>query len=150
MTGKRAPLQTSARLNFGGKKRAADPCPASCQAKRGFSLLEVMIALAIAGIALVSLLSLGTRSIGVHERLQRITQATLLAQQKMAETEASVQISRQDLNADEGIFDDPFSMYNWRLEYSETPLPSVRMITVTVVWGDEDKNEAVAIDSFVF
>ena len=116
----------------------------------GFSLLEVMIALAIVSIALVSLLALGNRSIGVHERLQRITQATLLAQHKMAETESSSQNGQQEFNDEEGIFNEPFGIYRWRLEYSGTPLPSVQMVTVTVSWGDEDKNELVSIDSFVF
>ena len=37
----------------------------------GFTLLEVMIALAIVAIALVSLLGLANRSIAVQERLQR-------------------------------------------------------------------------------
>ena len=116
----------------------------------GFSLLEVMIALAIASIALVSLLSLGTRSIGVHERLQRMTQATLLAQHKMAETEVSVQSGNRGFDAEKGSFAKPFEMYNWRLDYSDTLLPSVKMVTVTVVWGDEEENESVSIDSFVF
>lgn len=109
-----------------------------------------MIALAIVSIALVSLLSLGNRSIGVHERLQRITQATLLAQHKMAEEEATGQKARQGFDNEEGRFDEPFNMYRWRLDYSETPLPSVKMVTVTVVWGDEDENESVEINSFVF
>ena len=115
--------------------------------RSGFSLLEVMIALAIVSIALMSLLSLGNRSIGVHDRLQRITQATLLAQHKMAETETAGTGQSQ---ATAGIFAEPFEMYRWRLEYTGTPLPSVTQVTVTVAWGDEDRNEAVSIDSFVF
>jgi len=63
-------------------------CPKKSQ-RGGFTLLEIMIALAIVSIAMVSLLSLANRSIGVHDRLQRITAATLLAQGKMAETELS-------------------------------------------------------------
>jgi len=116
-------------------------------ATSGFSLLEVMIALAIVSIALMSLLSLGNRSIGVNERLQRVTQATLLAQHKMAETETAGSGQSQ---ATAGVFDEPFEMYRWRLEYTGTPLPSVTQVTVTVAWGDEEKNEAVSIDSFVF
>ncbi|PLX78215.1 MAG: type II secretion system protein GspI, partial [Desulfuromonas sp.] len=103
----------------------------------GFSLLEVMIALAIVSIALMSLLSLGNRSIGVNDRLQRVTQATLLAQHKMAETETAGTGQGQ---ATAGVFDEPFEMYRWRLEYTGTPLPSVSQVTVTVAWGDEEKN----------
>lgn len=48
----------------------------------GFTLLEVMIALAIVGIALVTLIGLETRTVQLAERQQRVTQATLLAQGK--------------------------------------------------------------------
>ncbi len=124
--------------------------PGDRRSTSGFTLLEVMIALAIVSIALVSLLALGNRSIGVHDRLQKITQATLLAQHKMAEIEASSSNSQQNFNEEEGVFSEPFGIYRWSLEYSGTPLPSVRMVTVTVRWGDEENNELVSIDSFVF
>ncbi len=111
--------------------------------ERGFTLLEVMIALAIISIALVSMLALANRSISVHDRLQRMTQATLLAQSKMAEVE-----SAEVGDADQGSFDEPFENYRWRVQYSDTPLPSVTMVTVSVDWGDAD--EAVTLDSFIF
>ena len=55
------------------------------QCNKGFSLLEVMIALAIVAIALVSLLGLSNRSILVQDKIQRLTQATMLAQQLMSQ-----------------------------------------------------------------
>jgi general secretion pathway protein I len=117
---------------------------------RGFTLLEIMIALAIVSIAMISLLALANRSIAVHDRLQRITQATLLAQQKMVETEVSSRAGTLE-NADtEGVFSDPYAAYRWQLTYSATPLPSVRMVTVTVLWGDEERNEMVDLTSFLF
>ena len=118
--------------------------------RRGFTLLEIMIALAIVSIAMVSLLALANRSIGVHDRLQRITQATLLAQQKMAETEVNARGGTLQATDSEGGFDDPYSAYRWQVTYADTPLPSVRMVTVTVLWGDEERNELVDITSFLF
>jgi general secretion pathway protein I len=117
---------------------------------RGFSLLETMIALAIIGIALVTLLGLGNRSITISDRLQKITQATLLAQEKMTETELTSQAGNLDLQNEEGGFDVPFEIYRWRTDFEETPLAAVRMVTVTVLWGDENKNELVELTSFVF
>jgi len=116
----------------------------------GFTLLEVMIALAIISIAMVSLLALGNRSIGVHDHLQRITQATLLAQEKMAETEVKAgHGTLQKIDA-AGDFAPPFADYRWRLGFAETPLPSVKMVTVTVLWGEEERNELVDLTSFLF
>lgn len=116
--------------------------------ERGFSLLETMIALAIIGIALVTLLGLANRSIGTNSRLQKITQATLLAQEKM--TEIEVRTSRgSDFQNDEGVFDKPFAEFRWRTTFEDTPLTAVKQVTVTVAWGDEGKNEAVDISSFL-
>jgi len=109
-----------------------------------------MIALAIVSIAMVSLLALANRSIGVHDRLQRITQATLLAQQKMAETEVNARGGTLEGTDSEGVFSDPYAAYRWQVTYDDTPLPSVRMVTVTVLWGDEERNELVDLTSFLF
>ncbi len=115
----------------------------------GFTLLEIMIALAIISIALTVLLSLGNRTIAVHDRLQKITQATLLAQHKMSEVESSS--TSVTLTGDErGVFDEPNDMFSWKIDYSDTPLPSIKMVSVTVSWGEENNNEEVTLDSFVF
>ena len=119
--------------------------------QRAFTLLEIMVALAIIGIAMVALLSLGNRSIGVHDRLQHLTQATLLAQQKMSESELEARRGGvAQLAAGEGVFTEPFTDYRWRIEIINTPLPAVQQVTVTVLWGDEDRNEGVDVTSFLF
>lgn len=118
--------------------------------RNGFTLLEIMIALAIVSIAMVSLLALANRSIGVHDRLQRMTTATLLAQQKMAETELSAAQGTGVDNELQGVFSDPHADYRWQIAYEDTPLPSIKMVTVTVLWGDEERNELVDLTSFIF
>ncbi|OGQ87968.1 MAG: type II secretion system protein GspI [Deltaproteobacteria bacterium RIFOXYD12_FULL_56_24] len=119
--------------------------------QRAFTLLEIMVALAIISIALVALLSLGNRSIAVHSRLQHLTQATLLAQQKMAESELKARSGGvAQLNESTGTFAEPFADYQWRITISSTPLPAVQMVTVTVLWGKEERNELVEITSFLF
>ncbi len=117
---------------------------------RGFTLLEVMITLAIIGISLVAILALGNRSIATHERLQRVTEATLLAQQKMTETEVAARMGQLDRSLQEGPFPQPFAGYRWRIEFVDTPLPSIVEVTVTVLWGDENRNESVDVTSFLF
>lgn len=109
-----------------------------------------MIALAIAGIALIGLLSLSNRSIGVNGRLQKITQATLLAQGKMGETEAAADRKALKFDNDAGDFTEPYDEFRWELSFEDTPLTSVRKVTVRVLWGDEKKNELVELNSFLF
>jgi len=116
----------------------------------GFTLLEVMIALAIVAIALVSLLGLANRSIAVQERLQRMTRGTLLAQEKMTEIELAAEAKTLIYEPAEGVFAEPFSDFRWHMEFAETPLPVVTQVTVTVAWGVEDRNEAVDLSNFLF
>lgn len=117
---------------------------------RGFTLLEIMIALAIISIALVALLGLANRSIGVHDRLNRMTEATLLAQQMMAQTELSAQQGDLAQYDSEGVFDDPYGEYRWTIVFADTPLSSVKMVTVSVLWGSEELHDQVDLTSFIF
>lgn len=116
----------------------------------GFTLLEVMIALAIVAIALVSLLGLANRSIAVQERLQRMTRGTLLAQEKMTEIELASEAKTLVYEPAEGVFAEPFSDFRWRMEFADTPLPVVTQVTITVAWGAEERNEAVDLSNFLF
>jgi general secretion pathway protein I len=114
-------------------------------ASAGFTLLEVMIALVIVATALMALLSLGNRSIDVHDRLQKTTRATMLAQYKMAEFESSGLPEERDAES----FAEPFEEYRWRFTVAETPLPSIIEVKVIVAWGNEQNNEAVDLTSFL-
>ncbi|MEE4253714.1 MAG: type II secretion system protein [Desulfuromusa sp.] len=116
---------------------------------KGFSLLEVMIALAIVAIALVSLLGLSNRSILVQNKIQRLTQATMLAQQLMSEQELNVTKSRVDWEPQEDAFSEPFAAFRWQISYQDTLINQVKQVTVIVIWGDAEKNEQVQLVSFL-
>jgi general secretion pathway protein I len=118
------------------------------QSDSGFSLLEVMIALAIVAIALVSLLGLSNRSILIQDKIQKLTQATLLAQQVMNERISGVD-NRGTEEIAEDDFAEPFADFHWQISYQETLISRVRQITVTVLWGAAEKNEQVQLVSFV-
>ncbi len=81
---------------------------------KGFTLVEVVLAIAIVGIALLGLAQLFTYSVLVNSRSERMTNATFLAQQRIeflrniSTTELSSIVSptdeQLDLNSD-GIID---------------------------------------------
>lgn len=117
--------------------------------RRGFTLLEVMIALSLVSIALVSLLSLSNRTISVQERLQRETRATLLAQHIMSREEVLASGRNSGWQEQEARFDEPFAEYRWQVSYQDTIIPQVKQVTVTVLWGAAERNEQVSLVSFL-
>lgn len=104
--------------------------------------------MAVIAIALVTLLGLSNRTVLVQDRIQKLTRATLLAQQLLSEQEAGLgaPISAGD---QEGVFDEPFADFHWQISYEETLIPQVQQINVTVIWGEQQHNEQVELISFV-
>ncbi|MDX2496102.1 MAG: type II secretion system protein [Desulfuromusa sp.] len=119
------------------------------QCNKGFSLLEVMIALAIVAIALVSLLGLLNRSILVQDTIHKVTRATLLAQQLLSEQELNVGDARVNWESQGDDFTVPFENFRWQVSYQDTLISQVKQVTVTVLWGEAEKNEQVQLVSFL-
>lgn len=117
--------------------------------EKGFSLLEVMVAVMLVAVALVAMLSLSNRSIGVNGHLQRVTQATLLAQQVMTRLESEPGMRQTLLLGQDHSFDEPFEQFRWNALFEETPIPGIKGVTVTVLWGRLERNEAVELSSFL-
>lgn len=119
-------------------------------AQRGFTLLEIMVALAIIAVAFVALLGLRNRDIVLHGEARAIIAATALAQQRMADATIG---GFPDLGTSEGRFDDEHARFTWRQEVNPTGLFStdlVREVRVMVAWGDPSRNERVDLVSYVF
>lgn len=85
------------------------------RAENGFTFLEVMIAVAVIAIALVTLIGSQSQSVSIAAVSRQNITASLLAQQKLAELEAS---PFDDLYSAEGEFDEDFSLYRWKTDVS--------------------------------
>jgi general secretion pathway protein I len=107
-----------------------------------------MIALAIVAIALVTLLGLSNRTILVQDRVQKLTRATLLAQQLMSEQELRP-AAQQTWEPQEDVFEPPFAEFRWQVSYQDTLINQVKQVTVTVLWGPAGQNELVELVSFL-
>ena len=96
---------------------------------RGFTLLEVMIAMAILAIALAAVFSSQSQSISMTADSRFATTAALLAQSKMVEYEAGT--LREAVSAS-GEFGSDFPDYAWRVEVKDTNRDLLKKIEVTV------------------
>jgi len=96
-------------------------------AQRGFTLLEVMIALAILASALTVLVRSVGRNVGVAQEAESLTVVTNLARAKMADIEESL-IKDGFLETDqssEGDFgDDGWADITWKAKVEQVEMPS--------------------------
>ena len=84
----------------------------SPQPQRGFTLLEIMVALSIIAIVLVSVYRLHAQTVSMNNEVRFYVTAPMLAQIKMAEIESK---SLEDIEDDSGDFGDEFPDYRWNI-----------------------------------
>jgi general secretion pathway protein I len=109
----------------------------------GFTLLEVMVALSIIAIVLVSLLVSQSHSISMQDEVKFNTTAALLAQKKISEIEIK---DMGDLISDSGDFGDDFPSYFWEIKIQDVSLPEaeefskyLRQIDLIIYRGENRK-----------
>ncbi|MFH1075701.1 MAG: prepilin-type N-terminal cleavage/methylation domain-containing protein [Pseudomonadota bacterium] len=97
--------------------------------KKGFSLLEVMAAMAILSIALVAVFRSQGQAISMANDARLATTASFLAQSKMAE------IEREGVNSMSGDFGEAFSDYRWEVKTSDDiSLKDLEKVELVVTW----------------
>ncbi|WP_456384860.1 type IV pilus modification PilV family protein [Desulfolithobacter sp.] len=79
----------------------------------GFTLLEVMVAVAIISIALITLIGSQSQSVSMAGVSRVTLTASRLAREKLAEL---VLAEAEDLGAGSGRFDEPFADYGWQVD----------------------------------
>lgn len=99
--------------------------------KAGFTLLEVMISLAIVGGLLVTLIYTLNYHLGIAERQGLITTAVTLAKEKLYEME-------QKPSSGKGNFAGPFSAFSYETSARDSQFPGLSEISVTIRNSKED------------
>jgi len=107
--------------------------------RRGFTLLEVLIALAIISGLLITLIYTVNYQLGIVERQETVTVATLLAKSALTELEKKPESKK-------GKFEAPYETYSYETAVKDSPYPGVNEIAVIVTAGKEE----VKLNQYVF
>lgn len=106
---------------------------AAGKGSHGFTLLEIMVAVAIIGGLLVTLIYTLNYHLSIAGGHERTTVATLLARDKLRELKKN----RTDMS---GKFSDPYAEYSFAAKLGESSFPGMSELSVTVTVG-KDKEQ---------
>ncbi len=117
---------------------------------RGFTLVEVLVSLAIIAIVLITCLRAQNQSIRLYHLSRDMTVATILARQKMLEIELAVKLGEfPELGEDEGDFEDTFPGFSWQKSVSTTPFEEARRIDLSVIWKEGTRERSVDVIAYI-
>jgi type IV pilus assembly protein PilV len=108
--------------------------------ERGFSLVELLIAVSIFSIGILAVATMQISAIGGNRLGNELTEATYLGQDKMEELKNSTDVASQpDGNDQQGIFN-----RSWQI----TPVTgNSQLVTVTVAWTVAGNNHDVVLST---
>jgi len=115
---------------------------------RGFTLLEVMIAVAVLAITLTVLYGSQTQSLSLAAEAKFNTTAAFLSNIKLAELESGV----LELTDDEGTFEEDYPEYLWKIvvedmNFSEPEflenITDLKLVTLTILWDGSPFSHSV-------
>jgi general secretion pathway protein I len=117
----------------------------SFRQETGISLLEVLVAVAIVSIALVSFVTLVIGALDVEDHARRITEATSIADEKLKEIERS---PFPETGRTEGQVEEKASEgFTYNILVQDTQLKDVREIDVEISW--DHRRRSVTLIGYV-
>ncbi len=154
-------MHNAHRINAAAANTSCMPAPPALAGRRpprrrrsGFTFIEVVVALVIVSVSFLTLLKLHTISIRLIQTARLTTQATLLADEKMAELLAADFPQPQTSS---GTVEDGATAFEWRTEVAELRLPlfeqahisSIRKVAVTVGYKQGSAKRYLEMTTFV-
>ena len=105
----------------------------------GFTLLEVLVALAVLAVALVSLLGLHNRNLLLAMRADRLNTATLLARELLTRTQLEGKAAAAVTSGDfEETHPGQYPEFHWSRTVQQSPIENLWELRVEVTWGNRE------------
>jgi len=111
----------------------------------GFTLLEVMIALAILSLVAVAFLRVQASSVRLVDESSQISMATLLAREKMAELENA---GFPGLGKNSGFGEEAFPQFRWEQIVSPTEILGIRKAVIRVLWTEGNQERSLELTAY--
>ena len=115
------------------------PNPRLSTPTAGFTLLEVLVALAVLAVALVGLLGLHNRNLLLTSRAERLSTATLLAREVLTRTQlegqGSTKMTRGDFSE---LHPGQYPEFRWHRTIRPAPVDGLLELRVSVLWGERE------------
>ena len=112
----------------------------------GFTLLEVLVTVAILAIAMVAILKANVQNLDALVRAREVTTASMLAANKLAEVEAAGAGRWSEFQGD---FGEDYPGYTWEGGTTSTELEGLIRVSVTVQRGEGTAGGAVSIEELM-
>ena len=109
--------------------------------RRGFSLLEVLVSLAVLSITLLLAYQVLSSAIAAEDRSERWTVASCLAETLVRESTAVW----PETGESSGKFAAPMDAYTWKRSIRAAAHSDAREVHVTVTWSSEGREERVSL-----
>jgi type II secretion system protein I len=109
--------------------------------RRGFTLLEVLVSLAILSITLLLAYRILSGAIAAEDRSERWTAASFLGEALVRESTAVW----PETGEASGKFAAPMDAYSWQRSIRPAAHPDAREVHVTVTWSSEGAEERVSL-----
>lgn len=128
-----------------------------CQNKRkGFTLIEVLVALAITAISLAALLRLLVININTMDTASCLSRASIIGNAKLAEV-ISGGYPKTGYESGRIEYEDNNTVYSWQVNVAEEQvkeleklnLHGLRKVIVRVIWNQGQKEKEVSMSTFV-
>jgi len=115
--------------------------------KRGFTLVETIVASIILCGSVLALAAISTRCLGGTRLNRQYEVAAMLAEKQLSIVDFTGVEEFLQSGRVEGEFDEFDGMYRWQVDVQSEGVDYLYLVTVTVSWADRGKVHSLSVDT---